>query len=141
MAAVVLTLLQMKPTGYKDEIMTLTKLTDERLAKLRSDAQRVVDMDSPVSDREWWENLLNAVSELQERRKEALKPNALCINQLPAFYGYKEHIVNELQSAFITAVKDAGGTVHTTCTRCKRILDLTYKPDGAHYCHAAEGGE
>ena len=50
MAAVVLTLLQMKPTGYKGEIMTLNKLADERLAKLCSDAQRVVVYTEPSYD-------------------------------------------------------------------------------------------
>lgn len=45
------------------------KLTAKALAQLRADAQRIIDQDSPVSDREWWANLLNAITELQERRE------------------------------------------------------------------------
>lgn len=48
--------------------MTLNKITDELLAKLRRDAQRMVDMNSPVSDQEWWSNLLIAMTELEELR-------------------------------------------------------------------------
>lgn len=53
------------------------QLSDERLAKFRSDAQRMVDADSPVSDREWWITCLNAVAELEERRKQPLESSLL----------------------------------------------------------------
>lgn len=79
MAAVVLTTLKLKPTIYNGDFMTLNKLTNERLANLRGDAQRMVDMDSPVSDREWWQACLIAVAELEERRKAELKPSPLLV--------------------------------------------------------------
>ncbi|WP_310606736.1 hypothetical protein [Buttiauxella brennerae] len=49
--------------------MINNKLTDAELAKLRADAQRMVDLNSPVSDREWWLNCLAAMVELEECRK------------------------------------------------------------------------
>ncbi|EIK0725552.1 hypothetical protein LJT59_002075 [Escherichia coli] len=39
------------------------------------------------------------------------------------------------------AIIAAGGKPIATCPRCKKELDLSYKRDGAHYCHAIGKGE
>ncbi|CAI2003755.1 hypothetical protein [Serratia fonticola] len=35
----------------------------------------------------------------------------------------------------IEAIRDAGGVALYGCRFCERLLDLTHRPDGAHYCH------
>lgn len=45
-------------------------------------------------------------------------------------------VINEYQ--VIEAIVAADCKPIAVCPRCKRELDLTHKPDGAHYCHAAD---
>lgn len=44
-------------------------ITDKQLAELKQSAERMLGMRSPAVDDEWWQNLLSAVTELQELRK------------------------------------------------------------------------
>ncbi|CAM7991794.1 hypothetical protein ENINCK417B_16890 [Enterobacter intestinihominis] len=50
-------------------------------------------------------------------------------------------VINEYQ--IIEAIVAAGCKPIAVCPRCKCELDLSHKPDGAHYCHpaAADKGE
>lgn len=48
-------------------------------------------------------------------------------------------VINEYQ--IIEAIVAADCKPIAVCPRCKRELDLTHKPDGAHYCHAAAAGK
>lgn len=43
-------------------------------------------------------------------------------------------VVNELE--VIAAIVEAGGKPVAFCKRCDHELDLTHRPDGAHYCHS-----
>ncbi|HGE7341841.1 TPA: hypothetical protein ACGCA2_003206 [Citrobacter youngae] len=46
--------------------------------------------------------------------------------------------VDELE--IIAAIVDAGGKPVAFCKRCDREIDLTYRPDGSHYCHTPVAG-
>lgn len=46
--------------------------------------------------------------------------------------------VDELE--VIAAIVEAGGKPVAFCKRCDREIDLTHRPDGAHYCHAPAAG-
>lgn len=48
-------------------------------------------------------------------------------------------VINEYQ--IIEAIVAAGCKPIAVCPRCKCELDLTHKPDGAHYCHPAAAGK
>lgn len=41
----------------------------------------------------------------------------------------------------VKVLGDAGVEVRSPCPRCNRLLDLTSRPDGAHYCHHKVEGE
>lgn len=42
-------------------------------------------------------------------------------------------VVDELE--VVAAIVEAGGKPVAFCKRCNCELDLTHRPDGAHYCH------
>lgn len=48
-------------------------------------------------------------------------------------------VINEYQ--IIEAIVAADCKPIAVCPRCKCELDLSYKPDGAHYCHPAAAGK
>ncbi|EKK5515364.1 Uncharacterised protein [Enterobacter hormaechei] len=48
-------------------------------------------------------------------------------------------VINEYQ--IIEAIVAAGCKPIAVCPRCKCELDLSHKPDGAHYCHPAAAGK
>lgn len=48
-------------------------------------------------------------------------------------------VINEYQ--IIEAIVAADCRPIAVCPRCKCELDLSYKPDGAHYCHPAAAGK
>jgi len=57
-------------------------ITDKQLAQLKQSAERMLGMRSPAVDDEWWQNLLSAVTELQEFRKCASDPTSNTAQEL-----------------------------------------------------------
>ncbi len=41
----------------------------------------------------------------------------------------------------VEALNDAGFQIRYNCTRCNRLLDLTLRPNGDHYCHQQDKNE
>ncbi|ENP5335071.1 hypothetical protein ACDS27_004615 [Salmonella enterica] len=48
--------------------MDMKRTSNASLSKMRKDAERMVTTNNPGADKEWWENLLLIVVELQDRR-------------------------------------------------------------------------
>ncbi|CAK0702949.1 hypothetical protein FGAF467_14970 [Escherichia coli] len=48
--------------------MGMKRISNASLSKMRKDAERMVSTNYSAADKEWWENLLLIVVELQDRR-------------------------------------------------------------------------
>ncbi|AMA03924.1 hypothetical protein ACJ69_09825 [Enterobacter asburiae] len=83
---------------------------------------------------------LSIALEAAEKRTAELKAKKVKIKLPESFYPDGDIdcplVINEYQ--IIEAIVAAGCKPFAVCPRCKRELDLTHKPDGAHYCHAAD---
>lgn len=83
---------------------------------------------------------LRAKLEAAEKRIAELEVKKVTIKLPESFYPDGDIdcplVINEYQ--VIEAIVAADCKPIAVCPRCKRELDLTHKPDGAHYCHAAD---
>ncbi|HGD3582174.1 hypothetical protein ACE3KB_06170 [Enterobacter hormaechei subsp. oharae] len=86
-----------------------------------------------------------ARAEAAEKRIAELEAKKVKIKLPESFYPDGDIdcplVINENQ--IIEAIVAAGCKPIAVCPRCKCELDLSHKPDGAHYCHpaAADKGE
>lgn len=86
-----------------------------------------------------------ARAEAAEKRIAELEAKKVKIKLPESFYPDGDIdcplVINEYQ--IIEAIVAAGCKPIAVCPRCKCELDLSHKPDGAHYCHpaAADKGE
>lgn len=46
-----------------------TRISDKSLTRLIADADKVLELNTPVADEEWWQDFRAAMLELQERRR------------------------------------------------------------------------
>ncbi|QKJ58774.1 hypothetical protein [Serratia fonticola] len=82
--------------------------------------------------------LLNSHDELlvmlgeMKHRAEAAEHRLQQPVKLPAAESEEEQ--NYLDKV-IEALNSAGVQIRYNCPRCNGLLDLTYRPNGAHYCH------
>lgn len=81
--------------------------------------------------------------EAAEKRIAELEAKKVTIKLPKSFYPDADIdrplVINEYQ--IIEAIVAADCKPIAVCPRCKRELDLTHKPDGAHYCHVADTAE
>ncbi|MDI3450583.1 hypothetical protein QLG09_17205 [Enterobacter sp. V89_11] len=86
---------------------------------------------------------LIAALEAAEKRIAELEAKKVKIKLPESFYPDGDTdcplVINEYQ--IIEAIVAAGCKPIAVCPRCKCELDLTHKPDGAHYCHPAAAGK
>ncbi|HEO9242457.1 hypothetical protein [Enterobacter roggenkampii] len=86
---------------------------------------------------------LIAALEAAERRLAELEAKKVTIKLPESFYPDGDIdcplVINEYQ--IIEAIVAAGCKPIAVCPRCNCELDLTHKPDGAHYCHPAAAGK
>lgn len=79
------------------------------------------------------------IAELQQRLQQPIK--------LPERYSVDCGVVCDPSGDWLSldemvkVLGDAGLEVRSPCPRCNRLLDLTSRPDGAHYCHHKVEGE
>lgn len=86
---------------------------------------------------------LIAALEAAEKRIAELEAKKVKIKLPESFYPDGDIecplVINEYQ--IIEAIVAADCKPIAVCPRCKCELDLTHKPDGAHYCHPAAAGK
>ncbi|HHA2327114.1 TPA: hypothetical protein ACOEHP_000727 [Enterobacter ludwigii] len=86
---------------------------------------------------------LIAALEAAERRLAELEAKKVTIKLPESFYPDGDIdcplVINEYQ--IIEAIVAAGCKPIAVCPRCNCELDLTHKPDGAHYCHPTAAGK
>lgn len=86
---------------------------------------------------------LRAKLEAAEKRIAKLEAKKVKIKLPESFYPDGDIdcplVINEYQ--IIEAIVAADCKPIAVCPRCKCELDLSYKPDGAHYCHPAAAGK
>ena len=108
-----------------DEVTTLRRNADDKAPELRA---QLIDADNEL------ETLRQRIAELEAREFKVEMPES--------FYPDGDIdaplAVDELE--VIAAIVEAGGKPVAFCKRCDREIDLTYRPDGSHYCHAPDAG-
>ncbi|EFH2757056.1 hypothetical protein [Escherichia coli] len=87
-------------------------VSDKAVTKMRLSAERMLSMNSPAVDEEWWRTMLAIVIEVQEHRKADAELKAA------------------RHSLLLPEI--------ITCERCGRA---TTHPEGWHYCHGGKDGQ
>ncbi|MGV4051561.1 hypothetical protein ACV8TN_15060 [Citrobacter freundii] len=79
--------------------------------------------------------------EAAEKRIAELEARKFKVEMPESFYpdGDTEVPLVLQEHEVISAIVAAGGIPIAICRRCKSELDLSHRPDGAHYCHGVKG--
>lgn len=79
--------------------------------------------------------------ESAEKRIAELEARKFKVEMPESFYpdGDTEVPLVLQEHEVISAIVAAGGIPIAICRRCKSELDLSHRPDGAHYCHGVKG--
>lgn len=112
------------PHGFGQDIPLYSQ---DCIDLLQSDLQ--VTRDALKSVTELWNDQRQLIAGFKQQLQQPIK--------LPEPCGWKSpsgHSVL-IESEVIDAIRAAGGTALSKCQLCDRLLDLTHRPDGGHYCH------
>ncbi|NXZ86377.1 hypothetical protein HZI30_05430 [Serratia fonticola] len=138
-----------------DNPRQLLAILNDAIAAMEEKDQRIAELNVKLFDQSILLDAAISRAEASGRREEHLKATVDVLSaknaelqqrlqqpiKLPERYSVDCGVVCDPSGDWLSldemvkVLGDAGLEVRSPCPRCNRLLDLTSRPDGAHYCH------